>query len=77
MDGLTLSLAIIKIENYIYFIEYFGAKIYNKILLELIKIISSKVLDGEEMFHTQQDEFWFCLQNLLVRNLFINFLCFV
>ena len=57
VDGLTLSLAIIKIENYIYFIEYFGAKIYNKILLELIKIISSKVLDGEEMFHTQQDEF--------------------
>ena len=56
-QGLTLTLAVLKVENYSYFIEYFGAKIYNKILLQLIRIISLRVLDGEEMFHTQQDEF--------------------
>lgn len=56
-QDLALTLAIIKIENYSYFLEYFGAKIYKKILLELIEIISSNVLTEEEMFHTQQDEF--------------------
>ncbi|HMV42824.1 MAG TPA: EAL domain-containing protein [Leptospiraceae bacterium] len=55
--NLSLTVAIIKIENYTYFLEYFGAKIYKKILLELIEIISSTALSGEEMFHTQQDEF--------------------
>ncbi|MBP9886925.1 MAG: EAL domain-containing protein [Leptospiraceae bacterium] len=57
IKGLTLTLAILKIENYAYFIEYFGAKIYKKILLELIQIISSKLIEEEEMFHTQLDEF--------------------
>lgn len=55
--GLTLTIAVLKIENYSYFIEYFGAKIYKKILLELIQIISERVIEEEEMFHTQQDEF--------------------
>ncbi len=54
---LTLTIAVLKIENYAYFIEYFGAKIYKKILLELIQIISERVIENEEMFHTQQDEF--------------------
>ena len=56
-QGLTLTLAILKIENYAYFIEFFGAKIYKKILLELIETISERLLEDEEMFHTQQDEF--------------------
>ncbi|MBP7282235.1 MAG: EAL domain-containing protein [Leptospiraceae bacterium] len=56
-EGRTLTLAILKVENFSYLIEYFGAKIYKKILLELIQIISSKILDDEEIFHTQQDEF--------------------
>lgn len=72
-QGLTLTLAVLKVENYSYFIEYFGAKIYNKILLQLIRIISLRVLDGEEMFHTQQDEFLILSTNPTTENFIHKF----